>query len=68
MRKIKLGDTCKCDLFIPFARTLLEMVLFKIGRNKVDIVLDPRLDGFYLLAINLVALKNLLHQEDRCYN
>lgn len=46
MRKIKLGDTAKCDLFIPFARTLLEMVLFKIGRNKVDIILDPRLDGF----------------------
>ncbi|WGL61254.1 AgmX/PglI C-terminal domain-containing protein [Pigmentibacter sp. JX0631] len=46
MKKIKIGDKPKCDLFIPYARTLLEMVLFKIGRNKVDIILDPRLEGF----------------------
>ncbi len=57
MRKIKLGDTAKCDLFIPFARTLLEMVLFKIGRNKVDIILDPRLDGFLSTGNKFGSLK-----------
>jgi hypothetical protein len=45
-RKVKIGSRPNCDLFIPFARTLLEMGIFKVGRNKVDIILDPRLDGF----------------------
>ena len=45
-KKVKIGARPNCDLFIPFARTLLEMGIFKVGRNKVDIILDPRLDGF----------------------
>ncbi len=45
-KKVKIGARPSCDLFIPFARTLLEMGIFKVGRNKVDIILDPRLDGF----------------------
>lgn len=58
MRKIKLGDSPKCDLFIPYARTLLEMVLFKIGRNKVDIILDPRLEGFLCTGNKFGGLKD----------
>lgn len=45
-KKVKIGARPSCDIFIPFARTLLEMGIFKVGRNKVDIILDPRLDGF----------------------
>ena len=45
-KKIKIGYNSTCELFIPFAQTLIEIGLFKIGRNKVDIILDPRLDGF----------------------
>lgn len=45
-KKIKFGYNSTCDLFIPFAQSLIEIGLFKIGRSKVDIILDPRLDGF----------------------
>ncbi|WP_172603974.1 AgmX/PglI C-terminal domain-containing protein [Fluviispira sanaruensis] len=45
-KKVNIGSKPTCDLFIPYARTLLEMCIFKIGRSYVDIILDPRLDGF----------------------
>lgn len=45
-KKISIGSNENCDLFIPFARNLIEINIFKVGRNSVEIILDPRLDGF----------------------
>ncbi|KAB8031042.1 AgmX/PglI C-terminal domain-containing protein [Fluviispira multicolorata] len=45
-KKVNIGSKPTCDIFIPYARALLEMCIFKIGRSYVDIILDPRFDGF----------------------
>ncbi|RDB37166.1 MAG: hypothetical protein DCC88_01370 [Spirobacillus cienkowskii] len=45
-KKIRFGGKTKYDILIPYSRAFLKMGLFNIGRNRVDIVLDPRLEGF----------------------
>ncbi|APJ04919.1 AgmX/PglI C-terminal domain-containing protein [Silvanigrella aquatica] len=45
-KKIKMGGNPECELFIPFSRGILELPFLKVGRSKVEIILDPRLEGF----------------------
>ena len=45
-KKIRIGANKFCDLYLPHDHHIFDFNIFKIGKGKVEIFLDPRLDGY----------------------
>jgi hypothetical protein len=45
-RGIRVGRARRAELFVPFAQLPEALRLFRVGRGKASVFIDPRLEGF----------------------